>query len=82
MRTIGEWYLGLHPEERSRAELLQLLSRTVPGAEDFKQHGCSTSVEEQVRNACRADYERNDTVYLDGWLFARTELRLCALAAV
>ena len=80
--VVGEWYLQIAPEEADPARLAALLQRAVPEfavATKGDEFCCDA---EALRKAFAEDYARGDTVYLGGWLFARTELRLCALAAI
>ena len=81
-RIIGEWYLRMFPEEHDKRRLIRLLEHAVPGIVATDEIGDARLIEQRVKNACKNDYERGDTVYLGGWLLARTEVRLCALAVV
>ncbi len=79
-QRIGERYLAKTPEENDRAVLA---ARLPDGAADFVMKGTNA---EAVTAALRARRTREfgvgDTVVVEGWLLARSEARLCALAAL
>ena len=79
---IGRYYLQCHPEEADA----QSLWTEVFGAE--KPDGTSTETHhfEALRRAFSdrraGDFAAGECLVVEGWLFARTEARLCALVAV
>ncbi len=80
-RAVGVAYLAIAPQERSAAMLSQLLFG------GMSTNGPNSDVHtQQLRQAIEArrqrDFANGETVILDGWLMARTEARLCALAAL
>ena len=79
-RLIGAWYLENFPGERDRAVLIDRLSAAVPGFTPDGGGLSSPTVQAQISQACSDDFIRDDVIAVGGWLFARTELRLCALA--
>lgn len=76
LRYIAEAYLRIHPAERDRHVLKELLSGSlVADAEPGDPRRA-------VRDAVGRDFDRGDTVFLDGWLLSRTEVRLWTLCAI
>jgi hypothetical protein len=76
-RVLGAKYLDVESGEGNAARLLALVlggrhlpELTVSAARAF------------LADTVRQDFERFDTVELDGWVVSRTEARLCALAAL
>ena len=78
-RKVGERYLALAPTERCTRRLTAALFGALdhPSAADALPH-----LRQIVETRRQQDFARGDTVILDGWLLARTEARLCALAAM
>jgi hypothetical protein len=77
---LGERYLELRPEERSTDRLYRALF-------GFDLDSCSSRVDggellRRIRNRRAADFRHGKLVVLDGWLLARTEARVFALAAI
>ena len=80
--TIGEWYLQEFPKENDSAVLLEYVEKRLPGTVLRYESGRLNVSAAEVRAACKCDYEHGNTLYAGGWLLARTEARLCALAVV
>jgi hypothetical protein len=78
-QVIGQLYLDLCPAENQRTALLNLLPAGLLNRQQDGEFALNRTI---LRAACREDYECGNTVYLDGWQFARTELRLCALTSL
>jgi len=79
-RAIGTRYLVIAPEERDAAFLARHL---FAGVADGPHHAAGMSALRQAIGAHRQrDFTTGDTVIIDGWILARTEARLCALAAL
>jgi hypothetical protein len=79
-RKVGERYLAQTPEERCTLRLTEALFGGAlhhPPAADALPH-----LRRIIEARRHQDFTRGDTVILDGWLLARTEARLCALAAM
>jgi hypothetical protein len=81
-RVVGREYLRVIPAEASRslltARVVQRLPggfRTVETADDSRLYGL-------LRRAVGEDFRDLRTIELHGWVLARTEARLCALAAL
>lgn len=66
LRRLGAVYLSLHPQERDRERLSQLLLRSA------KPAGLSL-LEEIAR-----DWFEHEVIVVQGWVLARTEARICA----
>ena len=81
-RLIGDWYLDRYPAERDVSVLAKALSAAIPG---FSRSGAQADpqrLKAAIRAARADDFARDDVVSIGGWLLARTECRLCALAAL
>lgn len=76
--ALGRKYLEKVPSERSMADLTALLlgNGAPERAVDIR------ALTARVRDLRYRDFLSGDLVPIDGWLLARTEGRLCALAAV
>jgi len=77
---LGERYLELWPEERSADRLCRELFGT-----DIDS--CSSRIDggellRRIRHQRTADFRHGELVVIDGWLLARSEARVFALAAV
>ncbi len=70
-RAIGAAYLRSCPDERLDAATL---------AADFPAEATIGALRESVDGRVRDDFANARIVTVDGWLLARTEVRLCALA--
>lgn len=68
---IGERYLRTHPTEAS-AEALTRAVGVENEANPFRV----------LQDRIHDDLDRGEVVVVDGWVLARTEARLCALAAL
>lgn len=79
-RAIGVRYLALAPEEANRTALAASLFSGFsepPGSPIEFARLRSTLATQRDR-----DFAAGDTVVIGGWILARTEARLCALAAL
>jgi hypothetical protein len=79
-RAIGLRYLALAPEEADRAALAAALFS------GFAEPPASPIEFARLRRTLAAqrdrDFAAGDTVVIGGWILARTEARLCALATL
>lgn len=76
--AIGYLYLEREPAERDANDLLRHLPEMAAGFDA----GSADEIREALEERRKADFIGGDTVLLDGWIVARTEARLCALAAL
>lgn len=76
-RVIGERYLAVAPEERDATLLMRRLQDVVDAGD-----GSRDGRAEGVRTQIHRDFAADDVVQVDGWVLARTECRLCALAVL
>jgi len=79
-REIGMRYLAFAPYDADRNTLsLHLFGglRSPPASADEY-----ALLRKQISSKREQDFALGDTVILDGWILARTEARLCALAAL
>lgn len=73
-RAVGRRYLELHPEQ---ADLQVLLNGARLGSEIHR-----SSLKEALDHQRKQDFLRGDTIVLDGWLLARSEVYVCAILAL
>jgi len=76
--AVGDRYLEMVPSERSKASL----AASVFGNSTPERAGNIRALTDHVRDLRRRDFQSGDLVSIDGWMLARTEVRLCALAAI
>lgn len=76
--VVGRKYLEMVPEEGSEAQLVERLF----GEKALIKGGRFQLLKARVLRLRQQDFARGDLIEIDGWLLARTEARLCALAAV
>jgi hypothetical protein len=69
--AIGNDYRLQVPNEKNESVLVEELLRDVPG--DVK--ALSSFIEMKIKN----DFEKNNTVNVNGWVLSTTEARQCAL---
>ncbi len=74
-RLIGERYLQLFPDEAQE----QVLIRGILGTDEINSFSAFRAWLDKRRSA---DFERGDTVIIDGWVLSRSEARLYALFAL
>ncbi len=72
--AIGRRYLARYPDDALPAALAQDLRRAGAGDPAAARRALGARV--------RDDFERGDTVALDGWILARSECRACAALAL
>jgi hypothetical protein len=72
--AIGLRYLGHFPDDPRHEVLAE--GRRLAGASD------PTVARSALRARVRQDFERGDTVMLDGWVLSRRECRACAALAL
>ena len=80
--AIGRAYLQAFPRETSPRVLAALLVERIPGGLEAVNAGNETHVRELLRRTITDDFSDLEIVVLHGWVFARTEARLCALTAL
>jgi hypothetical protein len=74
--VIGRAYLASHPEERSSAALGRGLRAALPDELD------DAALRVALRARIREEFRREEVVQVEGWILARTEARVAALAAL
>jgi hypothetical protein len=78
--ALGRVYLGLRPEEASRAALLSRLGLSEPDLGGLTTEPSRTEVRTRLLQRHRDDFRLSRVVAVEGWVLSETELRLCALA--
>jgi hypothetical protein len=81
-RTVGRAYLGMVPEETSTDVLTARLIERLPGGLRTLEAADDGRLRELLRRGIDEDFQELRIVVLHGWVFARIEARLCALAAL
>ncbi len=77
-KIIGQHYLQRYPQEADVEQLLSLIAAdVVAGAQRDPQE-----LRMRLAQKVRQDFADERVVNLQGWLLARTEARLCALAVL
>ena len=79
VQDLGTEYLTRNPDEASREALLSRLASLVGRSAVLKS---SLRAADDFNEQVRRDFREGETLWMGGWLLSRTELRLCALAAV
>ena len=78
-QVLGRAYFAIQPEEASEDTLMRLLSADL----DVSVFGMDDRELRLVSRAqMRRDFEEGRTLLVRGWVFSRTELRLCGLAVL
>ncbi len=81
-QRIGRAYLADHPAEAHTDHLTRVLEARLDMETEAVTHLAPSRLRVLLDEAIRADFAGFDTVMLDGWVLSRTEVRLCALAAL
>ena len=81
-RSVGREYLRQVPAEASPGILMVRVAERVPGGLRAIDAASDGRLRELLVRAAAEDFRDLRTVELDGWVLARTEARLCALAAL
>jgi hypothetical protein len=81
-RIVGREYVRAFPAEASRGVLTARVVEQLPGGSRAAATASDDRLRELLLRATAADFEDLRTVELRGWVLARTEARLCALAAL
>ncbi|MGH3452501.1 MAG: hypothetical protein ACRDQW_17730, partial [Haloechinothrix sp.] len=81
-RLVGREYLRVVPAEASTRVLAARVAERLPGGFRALDTAKDDRLHELVLRATLEDFRGLRTVELHGWVLARTEARLCALAAL
>jgi hypothetical protein len=81
-RIVGREYLRVVPAEASRAVLTARVGERLPGGSRTVDNVDDRRLRELLLRATAEDFRDLRTVELRGWVLARTEARVCALAAL
>jgi hypothetical protein len=81
-RVVGREYLRTVPAEASRGLLTARVAERLPGGLRTVATASDGRLRELLLRAMADDFRALRTVELRGWVLARTEARLCALAAL
>ena len=71
--TIGKHYLALFPQELDRE---QLITQTVG---QFSPTTPLMTIKDTLMKKRQQEFQKRETVIIQGWVLSRTEARLCAL---
>lgn len=81
-RVVGREYLRAFPAEASRGALTARVVEQLPGGIRAVASASDGRLRELLLRVTAEDFGDLRTVELRGWVLARTEARLCALAAL
>jgi hypothetical protein len=79
---VGQAYLRTASAETDERRLVALVCEALPGGRAGAALSTTRQLHDHVRDAQRRDFAQGRVVRVDGWILARTEARLCALAAL
>jgi hypothetical protein len=79
---VGREYLRQVPAEASARVLTARVAERLPGGLGAIDSASDARLRELLLSAAAEDFRDLRTVELHGWVLARTEARLCALAAL
>lgn len=74
-RFLGKRYLDLYPQHRARTLLLAKQIQLV-------RPQTSLALKTMLTRQRESDFHNGETVLIDGWLLARTEVEACALTVI
>ena len=78
LREIGLAYMRLKPEEKKTNRLIDVLT-VEPGGKKLSRKASDKEVQSFLNDKIHTDFEKNDTITLNGWVLSFTEARQCAL---
>jgi hypothetical protein len=70
---IGSAYRTAMPEESHKSDLIELLLKDTPGAQDDPR------LPQLLKDQVGHDFASDNTVTIKGWVLSRTEARQCAI---
>jgi hypothetical protein len=83
VNSLAARYLSARPQYREPECLLQsILGRTIGHERNMKRASDRTAVLDLVSQSIAADFGGGAIWRIEGWMYAETELRLCALFAL
>lgn len=80
--AIGQVYLQAHAQEADAAWLLQQIAQDMAGGDAGFGYARIDDLKTLLRGQIQQDFADEKVVKLNSWILARTEARLCALAAL
>jgi hypothetical protein len=81
-RGVGRAYLAATPAEASVARLTAGVLASLPATSSDVSDADADELRAVLADVIREDFRTERTVVVEGWILARTEARLCALAAL
>ena len=75
MLHAGEAYMQKMPEENNKNKLVELIA----GNNFLSSAGDEKTIYEYLDKKVKNDFEKGNTVLIQGWVLAVTEARQCAL---
>ncbi len=79
---VGRHYLRMVPEERSIDTLLALIQQRLSDPDNLMKDTSVEQIRAEIARGVREDFACGRTSRVQGWVLARTEARLAALAAL
>lgn len=81
-RRLGLGYLEMLPDDADEARLVDLICSSDRNVRARFAAASPRVVRGMIATRQAEDFRQGRTLVVDGWILSRTELRLCALAAV
>lgn len=81
-KVIGQEYLLSTPNENNKQRLTALIFHNLSLAPTYPLRKQSADLRTLIQLRIRKDFADEDVVFVKGWMLARTEVRLYALAAL
>ncbi len=78
--ALGAAYLGAGDQEASVSHLIEQIAERWPTGAHELEHLSKRSLRLALASIALRDFERADVIVVDGWVLARSEARLYALA--
>jgi len=79
---LGAAYRAAHPEESSRAVLVEFIDRALAAAAGGKTPAAPAGLQALMLRRVRDEYAKGEVVRVTGWILSVTEARLYALVSL
>jgi len=81
-KILGREYLQITPEEANINLLVKLISTSQHLMTIDIDSTSTIKLRKEITQQLQKDFELNEIINLQGWILAKTEVRLCALSAL
>lgn len=79
--VIASEYLRIYPDENDEILLARFILRGWTGGNSDRDQSAK-ELQTWIRSRIRADFEMENVIRIRGWILSRTEVRVCAFAAI